>query len=72
MKKFKAVVIGCGRIGAEEWRYQNNIRPATHAAAYFKHPKIELVGLCDIDSEKLKIAKNKTQVPLKYPPQKVF
>jgi len=57
MKKYKAAVIGCGRIGAEEWCYPQNIRPATHAATYFGHPKIELVGLCDIDSEKLKKAK---------------
>jgi len=57
MKNYKAVVIGCGRIGAEEWRYPNNIKPVTHAGAYFRHPKIELVGLCDIDSEKLKKAK---------------
>lgn len=57
MKKYKAVVIGCGRIGAEEWRYQKNVKPVTHAAVYFKHLKIELVGLCDIDSEKLKKAK---------------
>jgi len=57
MKKYRAVVIGCGRIGAEEWRYKNNIRPVTHASAYFRHPKIELVGLCDIDSEKLKKTK---------------
>ncbi|MEK7663918.1 MAG: Gfo/Idh/MocA family oxidoreductase [Patescibacteria group bacterium] len=57
MKKYKAVVIGCGRIGAQEWNYSRNVRPATHAAAYFKNSKIELVGLCDIDSEKLKKAK---------------
>lgn len=56
MKKYKAVVIGCGRIGAEEWRYKNNIKPVTHAAAYFMHPKIELAALCDTDSKKLKKA----------------
>ncbi|MBU4462042.1 Gfo/Idh/MocA family oxidoreductase [Patescibacteria group bacterium] len=57
MKNYKATVIGCGRIGAEEWRYQKNIKPATHAAAYWNHPKIELAGLCDIDSRKLKKTK---------------
>lgn len=56
-KKYKAVVIGCGKIGAEEWNYSRNIKPATHAAAYFKNPKVELVGLCDIDPEKLKKVK---------------
>ena len=57
MKKYKAIVIGCGRIGAEEWHYPKNIRPATHAAAYLKHSKIELAGLCDIDYKKLKASK---------------
>lgn len=55
-KKYKAAVIGCGTIGAEEWRYQKNIKPATHAAAYWNHPKIELAGLCDINPKKLKMA----------------
>ncbi|MDO8530232.1 MAG: Gfo/Idh/MocA family oxidoreductase [bacterium] len=56
MKKYKAVVIGCGNIGAGEWLYPKNIKPATHAGAYVKHPDITLVGLCDIDPEKLKKA----------------
>lgn len=56
-KRYKAVVIGCGRIGAENWRYQKNIKPATHAATYRCHPKIELAGLCDIDPKKLKATK---------------
>lgn len=56
MKNYKAVVIGCGKIGAEEWLYQKSIKPVTHAGAYVKHPNIELVGLCDIDPKKLKKA----------------
>jgi|SRR3989344_26562 len=56
MKHYKAVVIGCGKIGAEEWLYQKNIKPVTHAGAYVKHPNVKLVGLCDIDPEKLKKA----------------
>lgn len=55
-KKYRAVVIGCGKIGAEEWSYPKNIKPATHAAAYLQNPKVKLVGLCDIDSQKLRRA----------------
>jgi predicted dehydrogenase len=55
-KKYKAVVIGCGRIGAAEWRYPKNIKHSTHAAAFRYHPKIKLSGLCDIDPKKLKFA----------------
>ncbi len=55
-KKYRAVVIGCGRIGAEAFRYHKKIQPATHAGAYQDHPRIELVGLVDIDPKKLKIA----------------
>ncbi len=53
-RKYKAVIIGCGKIGAEEWRYQESVRPATHAAAYWNHPKIQLAGFCDVDLKKLK------------------
>jgi len=55
-KKYKAVVIGCGKIGAEENSYQKDFKPATHAAAYLGNPKIELAGLCDIDPVKLEKA----------------
>ncbi len=55
-KKYKAVVIGCGKIGVEERNYRKEIKPATHAAAFRNHPKIELVGLADINLERLKIA----------------
>lgn len=54
--KYKAVVIGLGRIGAQEWLYQNNIKPVTHAAAFLAHPKIKLSGLCDTDPKNLKSA----------------
>jgi len=56
MKRYKAVVIGCGKIGAQEWLYQKNMKPATHAGAYEKRRQVELAGLCDTDSEKLKRA----------------
>lgn len=55
-KIYKAAVIGCGRIGVEVGNYAKNIQPATHAGAYKSHPRINLVGLADINKERLKIA----------------
>lgn len=55
-KKYKAAVIGCGRIGAEEDLYNQKAQPATHAAVYREHPKIELAGLADVNPKKLKKA----------------
>ncbi len=55
-KKYKAAVIGLGRIGAEERNYKKEVRPATHAAMYSKNPKIKLVALVDNNPEKLKRA----------------
>ncbi|MEK7080457.1 MAG: Gfo/Idh/MocA family oxidoreductase [Patescibacteria group bacterium] len=57
MKKiYKAAVIGCGRMGAEEWNYSKETQPETHAAAYKNNLKTDLVALVDIDSKKLKQA----------------
>jgi len=55
-KKYKAAVIGCGKIGAEEWSYSADAKPATHAASFLSHEKIELAGLCDKNYKKVKTA----------------
>jgi len=55
-KKYKAAVIGCGRIGAEIFLYNKKIRPATHAEAYQNNPKVELLGLVDTNPKKLQAA----------------
>ena len=55
-KKYKAAVIGCGKIGVEVGNYKKDTQPATHAGAYQSHPKIELAALVDIDQERLKVA----------------
>jgi len=55
-KKYKAIVIGCGWIGAEEKDYPKTIQPATHAGAYKSHPRIELAGLVDVNPRKLSTA----------------
>lgn len=55
-KKYKAAVIGCGRVGAEEWNYSKEVQPETHAACYKNNPNIDLTGLVDINHKKLKNA----------------
>ncbi|MFH0920125.1 MAG: Gfo/Idh/MocA family oxidoreductase [Fibrobacterota bacterium] len=51
--KHKAVVIGCGFIGA---RYSDAPGVHSHAQAYSIHPSMELAGLCDLDPTVLKTA----------------
>lgn len=64
-KKYKAVVIGCGKIGVEVGRYKKAVRPVTHAGAFQLNPRTELIGLVDIDKKRLKIAaKNFPGIPL--------
>lgn len=65
MKKYKAVVIGCGKIGVEEANYRKAVQPITHAASYYNNQRTELVALVDIDKKRLKIARKYfPQVPL--------
>ncbi len=62
MKKFKAAIIGCGRIGSEYDDDPKRIFVASHAGAYTKNSEIELVALCDTDSEKLEKAGAKWKI----------
>lgn len=55
-KKYTAAVIGCGRMGAEEWNYSKDVQPETHAACYSKNSKVDLAALVDTNPEKLKQA----------------
>ncbi len=55
-KKYKAAVIGCGKIGTMVNNYQKEVQPATHAGAWLACPRTELVGLADIHPERLKSA----------------
>lgn len=48
--KYKAVIIGAGRIGAN-FDSPKSVKIMTHAHAYFNHPKIELAGFLDIDKK---------------------
>lgn len=55
-KIYKAAVIGCGGVGAEEWNFPKEIRPETHAASLNDHPRVDLAALVDMDEMKLKRA----------------
>ena len=54
--KYKAAVIGCGKVGAEEWNFSKELSPETHAACFSKNLKTDLTALVDINPEKLKAA----------------
>ncbi|MEM7134000.1 MAG: Gfo/Idh/MocA family oxidoreductase [Chloroflexota bacterium] len=58
MTTYKAVIIGLTGIGArrpaeQEDRPLYGAMPRSHAAAYYRHPQTEVVGVCDIRSEAL-------------------
>lgn len=55
MKKYSAVVVGCGRIGIEEGSL-GGLKPQTHAQGYYLHPRTALSALVDIRKERLKLA----------------
>ncbi|MBI4327447.1 MAG: Gfo/Idh/MocA family oxidoreductase [Chloroflexi bacterium] len=56
MKTYRAVVIGCGRIGS--LFSTQALRPGvhSHAQAYAEHPRTELVGVCDNSPVRLRLA----------------
>ena len=49
MNRYKAVLIGCGRIGARLERDQGRPRPATYLGALLDNPDVELVAVADAD-----------------------
>ena len=52
--KIRAAVIGLGRIGWWLEAYDvKREKPCTHVGAYIMHPDTELVGVCDIDRDRL-------------------
>lgn len=54
MKKYRAGIIGCGRIGSLLEKDVLRGKPCTHAGAYSQHKDVEMVAACDIDRERLK------------------
>ena len=63
---YKAVIIGCGRIGAQYDFDSGKKVISSHAGAYDANPKTELVAVCDLDIEKAKATKKKWDVPQIY------
>lgn len=55
-KRYTAVVLGCGKIGATFEIDAGLVKPASHAAAIIANPRTELVAIVDIDPEALKRA----------------
>ncbi len=53
MKKYRAAVVGCGRIASLFALDQKRKGISTHAQAYGAHPQAELVAACDLDAERL-------------------
>jgi len=52
-KIYRAGIIGCGRIGSLLEKDPLREKPCTHAGAYHKHERVELVAGCDINKERL-------------------
>ena len=52
MQKYRAALIGCGKIGAGVERYSAKIQPWAHASVFSQNERTELVGLVDADAGK--------------------
>ena len=53
MKKYRAAVVGCGRIGVTMESDPKRIKPATHAGALQSDPSTQLCALVDSDPKQL-------------------
>ena len=54
VKKYRAVVIGGGRIGIQDEFLSRATKPRTHSGAFLKHPRILFAGIAETDSEQRK------------------
>lgn len=63
MDTYRALVIGCGKIGATFEIDSGLFKPASHAAAIKANARMELVGLVDPDAAALARATEHYQVP---------
>ena len=65
MNKYKASIIGCGKIaGIHDKTNSKNI--LTHASAYFNHDKFELIAVCDQSDKNLKKFSDNWDISNKY------
>ena len=51
--RYRAAVVGCGRIGVTMEEDPRRLLPATHAGAYSACPRTELVAVVDVDAERV-------------------
>ena len=77
MIKFKAAVIGLGRMGAEpssrlEGKIPNGWLPISHVEAILSTPGLELVALCDQDEHKLERFKTLYKIENGYSDQQPY
>lgn len=56
-KKYKAAVIGTGRIGMMLEADPKRLKPATHVGMWASHPRADLVAVCDTDPNKFEFAR---------------
>jgi predicted dehydrogenase len=52
LKKYRAAVIGCGRIGMMMEGDEKRPKPATHTGAFFSNTRTELVAVVELDETK--------------------
>ena len=70
MGKYRAALVGCGRMGGsiddEVLKYEACILPYCHAGAYAAIPNITLVAAADMDPIKLEMLSRRWSVPNRY------
>ncbi len=66
IKRYRAAIVGCGRIGSEFDNDPKRKLISTHAGAYSAVEDVELVAVCDLDETKLKKCMRKWHVPSGY------
>lgn len=55
--RYRAAVVGCGRMGVTMEEDPKRIRPATHAGAYRACPRTELAAVVDVDTMRVERAR---------------
>lgn len=56
-KRYKAALIGAGRIGMLHEQDPHRLKPATHFGMWRDHPRFDLVAVCDNDPNKNALAR---------------
>src|SRR5687767_7822504 len=59
MERYRAIVVGCGRIGSGFTADARTPGVHSHAQAYRENPRTELCGLSDVQEERLSVAGRK-------------